>query len=138
MISNYTIITVPQWAIFAGITVMIYGWAEKKRIFGMMGAGILVMLGFYAGVILISGSLVPVGVLDISDPMGDGPLFSPDELPLEGRLLPHYWGLLLCGITALAALIADFFRKKAALTLRIIAGALAILLFFMMMTVTKA
>lgn len=49
MISNYTIITVPQWAIFAGITVMIYGWAEKKRIFGMIGAGILVMLGFYAG-----------------------------------------------------------------------------------------
>lgn len=30
MISDYWVVTIPQWGIFAGITVLIYGWAEKK------------------------------------------------------------------------------------------------------------
>jgi hypothetical protein len=138
MISNYTIITIPQWAIFAGITVMIYGWFEKKRIFGRIGAGILVLLGLYAGWILWTGSLIPEGVLDTTDPLGGEELFSPDELPLEGRLLPHYWGMLLNGGIALIALVADLTRKKSALTLKIVAGSLALVIFFLMMGVLKA
>lgn len=138
MISNYTIITVPQWAIFAGITVMIYGWAEKKRTFGIIGSGILVILGLYAAWIIFSGSLVPAGILDAADPMGDGQLFSPDELPVEGRLLPHYWGMVINGILALAAMVAEISRKKAAVSLKIITGIFAILIFFLMMGVVKS
>lgn len=84
------------------------------------------------------GSLVPAGILDAADPMGDGQLFSPDELPVEGRLLPHYWGMVINGILALAAMVAEISRKKAAVSLKIITGIFAILIFFLMMGVVKS
>ncbi len=132
------IITIPQWAIFAGITVMIYGWVEKKHIFGIIGAGILVLLGIYAAWAIVSGALIPEGMMDAIDPFSDEKLFSPDELPVEGRLLPHYWGLMLNGLLALATLLSEIYHKRFTNTLKVITGILSIILFFLMMAVIRA
>ena len=40
--------TVPQWIIFAGIATVIYGWAENKRHFRIIGTSILIVLGIYS------------------------------------------------------------------------------------------
>jgi hypothetical protein len=138
MISNFTILTIPQWAVFAAITVMIYGWAEKKRAFGIVGSGILVALGVFAAWALAAGLMVPENILEINENLPKDELFSPDELPVEGRLLPFYWVLVINGIIALAAMMLDIFRKKAAMVLKILCGIIAIVVFFLMMSVVRA
>ncbi len=137
MISNYLIITLPQWAIFAGITVLIYGWVEKKRIFGIIGAGILVALGIYAAWAIMSGMLVPEELLEATDPFSDEKLFSPDELPVEGRLLPHYWGLMFNGLFALATMVSDIYHKRYSTILKVITGSVSVVIFFLMMAAIR-
>ncbi len=138
MISNYTILTIPQWAIFAAIAVMVYGWAEHKKAFGIIGSGIFVALGIYAVIAILSGAMVPEEMLDITDPISEAPVFSPDEIPLEGRFLPFYWMLVFNGVLALTALIADIFKRRFANPLKIATAAIAIILFFLMMGALKA
>jgi len=138
MISNFTVLTIPQWAIFAAITVMIYGWAEKKRAFGIVGSGLLVALGIFAAWAVAAGLMIPENMLEINENLPKDELFSPDELPVEGRLLPFYWALMANGLVALAAMLTEIYRKKAANLLKIIAGAVAIVVFFLMMAVVKA
>jgi hypothetical protein len=137
MISNFTVLTVPQWAIFAGITVMIYGWVEKKRIFGIVGSGILVALGIFAAYAIAAGLMMPESMLDISENLSKDELFNPDELPVEGRLLPFYWVLIVNGFLALAAMIAEIYHKKIAIILRIVIVAIAIVVFFLMMAAVR-
>jgi hypothetical protein len=137
MISNFTILTVPQWAIFAGITVMIYGWVEKKSIFGIVGSGILAALGIFAAYAIAAGLMMPESMLDISENLPKDELFNPDELPVEGRLLPFYWILIGNGILALGAMFAEIYHKKIAAVLKILIGAVAIVLFFLMMAAVR-
>jgi hypothetical protein len=138
MISNFTILTIPQWAVFAAITVMIYGWAEKKRAFGIVGSGILVALGVFAAWALAAGLMVPENMMEINENLPKDELFSPDELPVEGRLLPFYWVLVINGLIALAAMLLEIFRKKAAMLLKILSAIVAIIVFFLMMAVVRA
>ena len=138
MISNFIVLTVPQWAIFAAITVMIYGWVEKKRAFGIVGSGILVVLGIFALWAIAAGLMMPESMLEINDNLSKDELFTPDELPMEGRLLPFYWVLVINGVLALSAMLAEIFRKRMATVLKIIAAAIAIIVFFLMMAVVKA
>jgi hypothetical protein len=137
MISNFTVLTVPQWAIFAGITVMIYGWVEKKSIFGIVGAGILVALGLFAAYAIYAGLMMPESMLEISDNLPKDELFKPDELPVEGRLLPFYWVLIFNGILALSAMFAEIYKKKIASVLKITIGAIALVVFFLMMAAVR-
>ena len=81
MISNYTILTVPQWAIFAAIAVMTYSWAERKPIFGMIGSAILSGLGIYAAVAIASGALVPGELLEMTDPITETPVLHLTKFP---------------------------------------------------------
>ncbi len=138
MISNYTILTIPQWSIFAGITVMVYGWAEHKRVFGFIGSGIFVCLGIYAAIAIASGAMMPAEMLDMTDPLSDTPVLAPDEIPMEGRLLPFYWMLVCNGGLALIALFAEIFKKRFANPLKIATAAIGIVLFFLMMGALKA
>jgi magnesium-transporting ATPase (P-type) len=133
MISNYTVLSIPQWAIFAGITVMIYGWLEKKKIFGIIGSGILVALGLFAAYALASGLMMPESMLDISADLPKEELFNPDELPVEGRLIPFYWGLVFNGLFSLVALFAEVYDKRFTKPLKIITGLISVVLFFSMM-----
>lgn len=129
MISNFIMISVPQWVIFAGLTVMIYGWVEKKKAFGLVGTGMLVLLGLFAAYVLAAGLLVPEDFFTAGSAAEEAPL-SPDEIPIEGRLLPVYWGLIVGGVLALAAFITELLNRRGANVLKLITGLLALALFF--------
>jgi hypothetical protein len=137
MISNFTIITVPQWAIFAAITVVIYGWVEQKKAFGMVGSIILMALGIFAGWAIYNGLLMPEGLFDTTEAMDGEELFLPDELPIEGRLLPFYWGLIVNSVIALGALITDIMNKKVTRVLKVVMCIIGLLIFFGMIGVAK-
>lgn len=133
MISNFTIITIPQWAIFTAITVIIYGWVERKKAFGMVGSAVFVALGIYAAWVIYAGLLVPESMFDTREAMDGENLFMPDELPVEGRMLPFYWGMVINSIVALAALGTEAYGKKTAYILKIAACAIGLLIFFGML-----
>lgn len=137
MISNFTVITVPQWAIFAAITVVIYGWVERKKAFGMVGSLILMALGIFAGWAIYNGLLMPEGLFDTKEVMDGEELFLPDELPIEGRLLPFYWGLIANSVVALCALLTDIMNKKVTKALKVAMCIFGILIFFGMIGVAK-
>lgn len=137
MISNYTVLAVPQWAIFAAVTVMAYGWIEKKKGFGIIGSGILVLLGLFAGYALMAGLMVPESALDVSPDLPKEELFNPDELPVEGRLLPFYWGLMINGLLALGTMLAEIRDKRFTGILKIFLGLFSIAMFFGMMAVVR-
>ncbi len=146
MITNYLFLAIPQWGIFAALIAMAYGRTEKKRIFGLVGCGILFLLGLYAAAVLGSGVLVPEqAFLDAAGTEDEMFQPLPDEIPLEGRLIPVYWGLAVNALPAALALAAGLLRKriagiiprKAAGILRIIAGLAAILLFFATVAVVR-
>ena len=137
MISNFTVISVPQWLIFAAITVMVYAWVEKKPVFGIIGSGLLVALGIFAGVAIYAGWMMPESMLNISQDLTVDELFTPDELPVEGRLLPFYWALVFNGLIALAAMLGEIYHKRFGAILKIIAAGLAIILFFLMMAAVR-
>ena len=130
MISNFTIITVPQWAIFAAITVVIYGWVEQKKAFGMVGSIILMALGIFAGWAIYNGLLMPEGLFDTKEVMDGEELFLPDELPIEWRLLPFYWGLIFNGVVALGALLTDILKNKMTKGLKVAMCVIGLFIFF--------
>jgi len=137
MISNFIIFTVPQWAIFAAVTVVIYGWVEQKKAFGLVGSGILIALSLFAGWAIYTGMLIPEGFFDTKDALDGEELFLPDELPMEGKMLPFYWGLIVNGFVALGAFSAEVTNKKPAKTLKILMSIIALLLFFGMIGVAR-
>jgi hypothetical protein len=137
MISNFTVLSVPQWLIFAALIVMAYGWIEKKWIFGIIGSGLLVALGIFAVIAIYAGWMMPESALNISQDLTVDELFTPDELPVEGRLLPFYWVLAFNGLIALAAMLGEIYHKKFGIILKIIAATLAIILFFLMMAAVR-
>jgi hypothetical protein len=137
MISNFTVITVPQWAIFAAITVVIYGWVEQKKAFGMLGSLILMALGIFAGWAIYNGLLLPEGLFDTKEAMDGEELFLPDELPIEGRLLPFYWGLIVNSVVALVALLSEIMNKKLASILKVAMCIIGLFIFFGMIGVAR-
>ncbi len=137
MISNFTVITVPQWAIFAAITVVIYGWVEKKKAFGIVGSAIMITLALFAGWALYSGVLIPESLFDTTETMDGEQLFLPDELPVEGRMLPFYWALALNGIIALAAMMAEILDRRQTKILKMIMCIIGLLVFFGMIGVAR-
>ena len=52
--------------------------------------------------------------------------------------MPHYLGLILNGVLALAVLLTDLFRKKAAKVLKIITGFFSVFLFFMLISMLRS
>lgn len=138
MISNYMVLSIPQWAIFTGITVMIYGWTEKKRVFGVIGLGILVLLGVFAAWILWTGMLIPEELLNQPDPFDETmTVFDPEDLPIEGRLLPFYWGLTGNAVLAAVTMLLDIKRKRYTYIFKIIVGTVSVGLFFLMMAALR-
>jgi len=137
MISNFTIITVPQWAIFAAVTVVIYGWVENKKAFGILGSAIMAGLALFAIWAIYSGSLVPESMFDTREAMDGEELFLPDELPIEGRMLPFYWALALNGLISVAAMISEIMNHKRAKMLKVVMCTIGLLIFFGMIGAAK-
>lgn len=130
MISNLFILTIPQWSIFAAVTVIIYGWVERKKSFELVGLAILALLAVFAGWTIFSGMLVPESFFESTGIVDDEIMLAPDEIPIEGRMLPFYWGITVNGIIAMAAFITEWKDLKISKTLKIITCVIAILMFF--------
>jgi hypothetical protein len=137
MINNFTIITVPQWAVFVAITAVIYGWVEKKKSFRLLGAAILAGLGIFSAWAIYIGALLPESLFDTTEIYNGEELFMPDEVPTQGRLLPFYWGLVASGGIAIAALIAGIFNHRLAKPLVILMCIVALLMFFGILGVAR-
>lgn len=138
MNSNYLLYTLPQWAIFAGITVIIYGWAEKKEVFERIGLVILILLGLFAAYILLSGILIPDKYLTPEEYVLPEEYLAEDDIPLEGKLIPAYWGLVASGILAILSLLLKFIKRGRARLFMVLSGILAIGMFFLILGVIKS
>ena len=125
---NSILYTIPQWGIFLGIAAIIYAWIEKKRTIGMLGNGFLILLGIYALYAILTQL---VGIEINMSEVTTEEILSIDDLPLENKLLPIYWGLVATGFIALISLILEFLKKKASRIFTVLAGVLGLALFFM-------
>ena len=134
---GYLLYTLPQYAIFAGITVIIYGWAEGKEVFERIGLVLFVLLGFFAVYILSSGVLIPDRYLTPGEAAIPEEFLTEEDISVEGKLIPVYWGLILSGLLALAAFLMKLLGRKKARLVMVIAGAVAIGMFFMILAAIK-
>jgi len=137
MISNYLLYTLPQWAIFAGITVIIYGWVEQKEIFERIGLAIFLILSLFAAYILSSGILISAEYLTPQEYALPEEYLKEEDIPKEGKLIPVYWGIILSGILALTALILKFMKSSRSRLFLVIASVVATGMFFMILAVIK-
>jgi len=137
MINNFTVITIPQWTIFAAITIIIYGWVEQKKIFGLIGISLMVFLGIFAGWVIYSGWLIPESLFDTTGTMDGEELFSENEIPTEGRMLPFYWGLVLNGAISVLVFLVEYSGKKYSKPLKLLIMLFALMIFFGMASASR-
>ncbi len=130
MITNFTVISIPQWTIFLGITVIIYGWVEDKKAFGLLGTGLFALLGIFAGYTIYAGLLMPDEWFNTAENFGGEELFDFDELPLEGRMLPLYWGMVANGMLGATALLAEWKNNRYARHLKVLVSTIGLIIFF--------
>lgn len=123
--------TLPQWFIFSAIVVIAYGWVEQKKVFRIVGAFILILLGIYAAYSISSGSFFASKYLTPNELMTeelDGELI--EEIPFQAKLLPAYWTFVVSAILAIPAIYFDWKDKKPNRLFIILAGLAALLGFF--------
>ena len=131
MDQNTFLYTMPQWFIFASVIALAYGWVEKKRIFTMIGFGILIALGIFAAYAIAKGYFVYHNFLSPEEIMSEemnGEVL--EEMPLEGRILPAYWLFITSGVAAIPGLLLTLKKKKHATTMMYVAGLIALGGFF--------
>lgn len=106
--------TVPQWIIFASITAIIYGWAENKRSFRIIGTSILIVLGIYSLYVLLNGYLATHKFLTpyeiANEELELDTTF--DEVPFQVEIFPAYISFLVTAVLAIPALIFELLNNK--------------------------
>ena len=108
MINETIYYTFPQWLIFAGIFVIIYGWVEDKKTFRIIGASIMVLLGIISLIVLSGDYFVAAEFItpeEIARQEFDGEII--DEVPLQRKLFPAYLGFVVSAFLALPAIYLD-------------------------------
>ncbi|WP_346857263.1 hypothetical protein [uncultured Draconibacterium sp.] len=123
--------TIPQWFVFAGLFMIIYGWVESKKSFRLIGISIFILLGIYSLAILLGDYLTIGNYLTPEEVVSeeiDGDILN--EVPFQAKLLPAYWSFLLSSVLAIPSLFLDWKDKKYARTFIVITGLVALLGFF--------
>lgn len=122
--------TLPQWFVFAGIIASVYGWAEHKKTFRLLGPVIFFLLGVFALWSILNGSfsarefLTPEEI--ISEEMEEEIM---EDIPFVAQLLPAYLAFLFSGLLAIPTFFLEWKNRKGK-NLMIILAALAGLLGF--------
>lgn len=129
--SQVFLYTFPQWIVFAGMFMVVYGWVEDKKVFRMTGIGMFILLGIFA-LVVIFGDYLAAGKFLTPDEIAAEEINDEilNEVPLEAKLLPAYWSFLLASISAVPALILDWKDAKYARLLMILMGLIALSGFF--------
>lgn len=131
--------TLPQWFIFAGIFMIIYGWVENKKPFRLIGSGILVLLGVFslyiiAGDFLDSGQFLSpeeIASEDLDDEISN-------EIPFQAKLIPAYWSFVIASILSIPALILDFKNKQKYRLFIILSGMACLFGFFVIIGAVRS
>uniref|UniRef100_UPI0032162BF7 hypothetical protein n=1 Tax=uncultured Draconibacterium sp. TaxID=1573823 RepID=UPI0032162BF7 len=131
--------TFPQWFVFAGLFMIIYGWVENKKVFRQIGTSIFIVLGIYSLFILLGDYLALGNYLtpeEIASEEIDDEIMN--EVPFQAKLIPAYWCFLLASVLAIPSLILDWKDKKHARTLTTILGLVALLGFFIVVGTVRS
>lgn len=130
--------TLPQWFIFAAVFVVVYGWMEDKKAFRIIGASILMLLGFFSLFVIFGGYLAAGKFLTpneiASEELADGVI---DEVPFQVKLLPAYLSFILSAILAIPAIVLDIKNKKVYRWFIISAGLISLFGFFIIVGILK-
>ena len=123
--------TFPQWIVFAGLFMVIYGWVENKKNFRLIGIALFVALGIFALVVLLGDFLAAGKFLSPEEVVAeeiDGDILN--EVPLEAKLLPAYWSFLVSSILAIPTFLLDLKERKFAQLSTVLMALVALLGFF--------
>jgi len=130
--------TLPQWFIFAAIFVVVYGWMEEKKVFRIIGASILILLGIFSLFVIFGDSLAAGKFLTpneiASEELEDGIV---DEIPFQAKLLPAYLSFVVAAILAIPAIFLDIKDKKGYKLLIILSGLASLFGFFVIVGILK-
>jgi hypothetical protein len=137
METNYLLYTLPQWTIFAGITVIIYGIAEDKEVFERVGLVILALLGFFSAYVLASHLLLSDKFMSPAEYALPEEMVTEDDLSVEGKLIPAYWGIMLMALLAIVSLVLKILKKKRARLIMYFAVGVAVGTFFLILAAIK-
>ena len=119
--SLLTLTSISQWALFAGIGLIIFGWIEKQEKYTWAGLSVFILLGATAGYILLSGSL------PVSEPVTD------KELKVMGFIRAvSYFGIL----SGVSLLLTVFKIKFQVLSIYLVI-LFALALFFMLVNIQQ-
>ncbi len=136
----YFLYSIPQWVIFVGLVVIIYGWVEHKKVFGLLGSLFFIVLALFSIFAISSGYFVFNNFLSpdeiISQEMEETGLDIPG-LPMQAKLLPIYWGLILAGVLACITFILEWKEKRHIKLFKILLMIFSIGLFFILLAVIK-
>lgn len=131
--------TLPQWFIFAGVFVVVYGWIEDKKAFRIIGSAIFILLGIYSLIILLGDSFAAENFLT-PDEIANEELSEEviPEIPFQTQLLPAYISFLVSSVLAIPALLLEI-KNNRKYRIFIIASILVALLgFFIIVGVIKS
>ncbi len=103
--NNTFLYTLPQWFIFAGVFVVVYGWIENKKPFRVIGSAIFIALGIYALYILLGDYFAADKYLTpdeiATEELNDDVIA---DIPVQVRLFPAYISFLVSSVIAIPAL----------------------------------
>jgi hypothetical protein len=129
----------PQWLIFASVTASIYGWAEQKKAFRVIGPLLLIFLGIFSLYAIISGYfaayyyLTPEEIID--EELAEDIVA---EIPFQAKLFPAYISFISSGLFAIPTLILQLKNKKLKNLFLIIADLIALTGFFIIVGEIRA
>jgi len=139
METNVFLYTAPQWIIFAALISLAYGWIEKKKVFNLLGLGILIVLGLFAVYAIIQGYFVFNKFLTpeeiIMEELEEEYV---EEIPMQARLLPAYWLFIVSGIFSIPGIFLVWKKKKYARAVTVISAVIALGGFFIIVGALRA
>jgi len=137
---NITLLyTFPQWLVFAGLFMVIYGWVENKKPFRLIGISLFVVLGIFSAVVVFGDHLAAGQYLtpeEVASEMIDGEILN--EVPMEARILPAYLLFLVSSALAIPSFLLDLKDKKYRQLLAVITGFIALAGFFIIVGALRA
>ena len=131
--------TLPQWFIFASVSVSVYGWIEGKKPFRIIGGSILIILGIYS-LFILSGDYFAgneyLTLEEIAREELDDDII--DEVPFQAKLFPAYISFVVSSIFALPAIYLDLKNKKRFKIFIILAGLISLFGFFVIVGAVRS
>ncbi|PIF05389.1 MAG: hypothetical protein CSA36_06975 [Draconibacterium sp.] len=135
---NTWLFTLPQWIIFVGIVALIYGWAENKKPFRLVGIVSLIVLGIYALYVLLGNMFVAGSFLTpnevATEKLTEG---LPQKTPEQVKLFFAYLCFLIALVAALPALFFELKNRKTARIFIVVAALAALFGFFIIVDSLK-